>query len=155
MEAPPKWRPKALDWGVSALHARPATAGAASARSTPPPPPCECCAPIGAAVGVVSATFVSVEFCGSFFWWPLNINFFFFGVGLGMVVLGYRFLFRHPFSPTLTHLTTRVHMCNGRCNGHCLCLLAARANNALLTGTPGVGCVKFGNLSVALAREGV
>ena len=41
-----------------------------------PPPPCESNTLVRATVGVVSATFGTVEFGGSFFWWSMKITFF-------------------------------------------------------------------------------
>ena len=53
----------------------------------PPPPPRARATPlVGATIGVVSATFGTVEFATSFFWWPLNMKFFVsFGAGDGIL----------------------------------------------------------------------
>ena len=40
------------------------------------PPPCESNAFVRATVGVVSATFGTVESGGSFFWWSMTMKFF-------------------------------------------------------------------------------
>ena len=45
-------------------------------RGPPPPPPCESNTLVRATVGVVSATFGTVEFGGPFFWWSMKITFF-------------------------------------------------------------------------------
>ena len=44
--------------------------------ASPPPPSCQSNTLVKATAGVVSATFGTLEFGGSIFWWPMKITFF-------------------------------------------------------------------------------